>query len=74
MFAEHEAEKNENHKTEGGDEPLRLRRGVHHQEYQDQDWSNYTRFIELLYVQEVVTIQKKIFHIFASENEVYTIY
>ena len=29
--------------------------------------------ILLLYVQEVVTLQKKIFNIFASENEVYTI-
>ena len=28
----------------------------------------------LLYVQEVVTLQKKIFYIFASENKVYTIY
>ena len=28
----------------------------------------------LLYVQEEVTLQKKIFNIFASENEVYTIY
>ena len=28
----------------------------------------------VLYVQEVVTLQKKIFNIFASENEVYTIY
>ena len=28
----------------------------------------------LLYVQEVVTLQKKIFNIFASENEEYTIY
>ena len=28
----------------------------------------------LLYVQEVVTLQKKIFNIFVSENEVYTIY
>ena len=27
-----------------------------------------------LYVQEVVTLQKKIFNIFASENEVYTLY
>ena len=27
----------------------------------------------VLYVQEVVTLQKKIFNIFASENEVYTI-
>ena len=26
------------------------------------------------YVQEVVNLQKKIFNIFASENEVYTIY
>ena len=28
----------------------------------------------LLYVQEVVNLQKKYFNIFASENEVYTIY
>ena len=28
----------------------------------------------LLYVQKVVTLQKKYFEIFASENEVYTIY
>ena len=28
----------------------------------------------LLYVQEVVTLQKKISNIFASENEVYTIH
>ena len=30
--------------------------------------------LHILYVQEVVTLQKKIFNIFASENEVYTIY
>ena len=30
--------------------------------------------VALLYVQEVVTLQKKIFVIFASENEVVTIY
>ena len=30
--------------------------------------------ILVLYVQEVVTLQKKMFNIFASENEVYTIY
>ena len=30
--------------------------------------------VKLLYVQEVATLQKKIFNIFASENEVYTIY
>ena len=29
---------------------------------------------KVLYVQEVVTLQKKTFNIFASENEVYTIY
>ena len=29
---------------------------------------------KILYVQEVVTLQKKIFNIFASENEVYTIF
>ena len=29
---------------------------------------------QILYVQEVVTLQKKISNIFASENEVYTIY
>ena len=36
----------------------------------------YTRSMgaKLLCVQEVVTLQKKIFNIFASENEVYTIY
>ena len=28
----------------------------------------------ILYVQEVVTLQKKIFNLFASENEVYTIF
>jgi len=28
----------------------------------------------VLYVQKVVTLQKKIFNRFASENEVYTIY
>jgi len=28
----------------------------------------------VLYVQEVVTLQKKIYYIFALENEVYTIY
>ena len=28
----------------------------------------------LLYVQEVVTFQKKIFNNFASKNEIYTIY
>ena len=28
----------------------------------------------LLYVKEVVTLQKKIFKIFITENEVYTIY
>ena len=33
---------------------------------------NNNRFV--LYVQEVVNLQKKIFNIFASENEVYTIY
>ena len=42
MFAEHEAEKDENHKSEGGDQSLRLRRCIHQQEYQDQGWSNYT--------------------------------
>ena len=31
-------------------------------------------FILVLYVQEVVTFQKNIFNIFASENEVYSIY
>ena len=30
--------------------------------------------LHILYVQEVVTLQKKIFNIFASENEFYTIY
>ena len=30
--------------------------------------------LSILYVQEVVTLHKKIFNIFASENEVYTIY
>ena len=30
--------------------------------------------IKVLYVQEVVTLQKKTFNIFASENEVYTIF
>ena len=34
----------------------------------------YSNHIFLLYVQEVVTLQKKCFNIFASENEVYTIY
>ena len=28
----------------------------------------------VLYVQEVATLQKKIFNLFATENEVYTIY
>ena len=34
----------------------------------------YSMCLLILYVQAVVTIQKKIFDIFASENEIYTIY
>ena len=38
----------------------------------DTDTTTYA--FKVLYVQEVVTLQKKIFYIFASENEVYTSY
>ena len=41
-------------------------------------WRKISKFLffltVILYVQEVVTLKKKIFNIFASENEVYIIY